>query len=766
MSKKDKKRIAELERQQSILAAKVRIMQYYIGQLYAAKEQPAAFQSGAISSEPKQHETAKDSPTRDGAIYEKTKCVAYEQGEQVLNKSTFDWLKQTRPKQDKSEQEKPRKFPSTPEMKKIEQELEQELLAQLNKELAKFASLEAFNADRKNFFLPPVGKLEFDKAKACFDYALAGAKLLRPEWYDQINQIKIPKAEQLESAKNNEPTDKEIQDKIDWGNAKMRNYCFGNSALNNTKQPDPTLDKTEQEKPAQTEPITPEKEQELMAQLNAELAKFASLEAFNAERRSRFLPPVDKLEFDKAKSCFDYALAAAKVLRPQWYDQINQIKIPKAEQPEAEPKQGKKYMCSGEAQIRNAMANVRNIEPFKSDDDSKYMSDFQVALRYAMSGISKSEQPEAEPKQGSGGADSPKKGSFIKGVFKGKSVNFDADELDAKLRELEALPLKSEYEAAEQTKAAIEQMQQDSPKKEPTFQSQLDEYHAELSDKVISEMNKTMEFWAGVLGLQASKQDETKQTEINHYDPAKATLNKMVLSHVGEMKLWLSLREHSTTEIAQAIQILVDDLGLHLADFRRKVLDLGRVEPCKVEPKETVQCEEKQQETEQNSDGGIWVIHNKLDKTWAAKCSEGGFFWANEKHEEGVLQYADQKEAIEHYNALCSRGLISRMKQQHTAVIREEKQPETDQPTPEKDSENQPEKQQFYLIQTNPNKDQRLNAFYVEMINEKNIVQHTPDPNAAMNFIDADAAQTEIDTIIANSAGRYDAADFKIVEKP
>jgi hypothetical protein len=570
MSKKDKKRIAELERQQSILAAKVRIMQYYIGQLYAAKEQPAAFQSGTISSEPKQPETAADSPTRDGAIYDKTKCVAYEQGEQVLNKSTFDWLKQTRPKQDKSEQEKPRKFPSTPEMKKIEQELEQELLAQLNAELAKFASLEAFNADRKNFFLPPVGKLEFDKMKAAIECTIAIAKMVRPDYFDKINQIKVPT----------------------------------------------------------------------------------------------------------------------------------------------------------------------------------------------------SEQPEAEPKQGSDGADSPKKGSFIKGVFKGKSVNFDADELDAKLRELEALPLKSEYEAAEQTKAAIEQMQQDSPKQEPTFQSQLDEYHAELSDKIISEMNKTMEFWAGVFGLQASKQDETKQPEINHYDPAKATLNKMVLSHVGEMKLWLSLREHSTTEIAQAIQILVDDLGLHLADFRRKVLDLGRVEPCKVEPKETLQCEEKQQETEQNSDGGIWVIHNKLDKTWAAKCSEGGFFWANEKHEEGVLQYADQKEAIEHYNALCSRGLISRMKQQHTAVIREEKQPETDQPTPEKDSENQPEKQQFYLIQTNPNKDQRLNAFYVEMINEKNIVQHTPDPNAAMNFIDADAAQTEIDTIIANSAGRYDAADFKIVEKP
>jgi hypothetical protein len=362
MSKKDKKRIAELERQQSILAAKVRIMQYYIGQLYAAKEQPAAFQSGTISSEPKQPETAADSPTRDGAIYDKTKCVAYEQGEQVLNKSTFDWLKQTRPKQDKSEQEKP----------------------------------------------------------------------------------------------------------------------------------------------AQTEPIMTEKEQELMAQLNKELAKFTSLEVFNADRKNFFLPPVGKLEFDKMKAAIECTIAIAKMVRPDYFDKINQIKIPKVEQPE----------------------------------------------------------------------------------------------------------------------------------------------------------------------------------------------------------------------------------------------------------------------TEQNSDGEIWVIHNKLDKTWAAKCSEGGFFWANEKHEEGVLQYADQKEAIEHYNALCSRGLISRMKQQHTAVIREEKQPETDQPTPEKDSENQPEKQQFYLIQTNPNKDQRLTAFYVEMINEKNIVQHTPNPNEAMNFIDTDAAQTEIDTIISYGSGRYELADFKIVKKP
>jgi hypothetical protein len=200
MSKKDKKRIAELERQQSILAAKVRVLAHYFSQVLAAKEQPQ-FEHGSVpQSEPKQGETAKDSPTRDCAnqskidwanakmrnsFFNKPKCAGFCEGENVLNKSTFDWLKQPKP------------APAQPEPAMTEKE--QELLGKLNAELAKFASLEVFNADRKNFFLPPVGKLEFDKMKAAIECSIAIAKMVRPDYFDQINQIKVPASEQPEA---------------------------------------------------------------------------------------------------------------------------------------------------------------------------------------------------------------------------------------------------------------------------------------------------------------------------------------------------------------------------------------------------------------------------------------------------------------------------------------------------------------------------------------------------------------------------------------
>lgn len=144
----------------------------------------------------------------------------------------------------------------------------------------------------------------------------------------------------------------------------------------------------EQEKAEQSEA---EKEQELMAQLNKELAKFATLEAFNTERANRGLPAIDKLEFDKAKSVFDYALAAAKVLRPQWYDKINQIKIPQIEQDKSEQSQPEK----GSENLGEPVLN--------------------------------------KPEQ------------FKKGQF-------DAEKLDANLSKLADLPLKSEQELAEGNK--------------------------------------------------------------------------------------------------------------------------------------------------------------------------------------------------------------------------------------------------------------------------------------------------------------------------
>jgi hypothetical protein len=69
-------------------------------------------------------------------------------------------------------------------------------------------------------------------------------------------------------------------------------------------------------------------------------------------------------------------------------------------------------------------------------------------------------------------------------------------------------------------------------------------------------------------------------------------------------------------------------------------------------------------------------------------------------------------------------------------------------------------------VQTNPKKAERLNAFYIDYVGGDNIIRHTPNPNEAMNFLDADAAQTEIDAIIKYGSGRYSADDFKIVKKP
>jgi len=458
----------------------------------------------------------------------------------------------------------------------------------------------------------------------------------------------------------------------------------------------------------------------------------------------------------------------------------------------------------------------------------------------------------------------------------------------------------------------------DSPKQEPTFQSQLDQYHAELSDKIASEINKTMEFWAGVLGLRASKQDEPNQPEINHYDPGKAALNKIVLGRIEEMETWLGEREHSTTEIAQAIQTCVDNLGLDLADFRRKVL--GTVEPCKVEPKETVHCEEKQQEEDKiwavyNSETNLWLRRSHNNAYWQPASLRYSGFSSKEiaegniafLHENGTLRariehckavvvapkkavqgkerqvffiqnlrdernncyiekigagglfshttklsdakeyccYSDAETAINNLildgkvyahtaddfkilavpvqfeieqsseekqceteqpewciyntknnslvfigdgencrysskqdaeNAICrlhNSGQISGKFHDYDAVLvsemikqMEAKEVKAEQPSPEKDGEKQRVKQQFYLIQMNPKSAERFNAFYLEKLSTDGFAIHTPNPNEAMHLIDADAAQTEIDTIIKYGAGRYDADDFKIVEKP
>jgi hypothetical protein len=193
---------------------------------------------------------------------------------------------------------------------------------------------------------------------------------------------------------------------------------------------------------------------------------------------------------------------------------------------------------------------------------------------------------------------------------------------------------------------------------------------------------------------------------------------------------------------------------------------LGRVEPCKVEVKETVQGKEKQLEEAQiwavyNSETNRWLRRVLNDAYWQPENAERSGFGSKEiaegnikwLHENGTL-----RARIEH----CKAVLIAPKKSERG----EEKQPKTDQPSPEKDGEKQRVKQQFYLIQMNPKSAERFNAFYLEKLSTDGFATHTPNPNEAMHLIDADAAQTEIDTIIKYGAGRYDADDFKIVEKP
>jgi len=271
-----------------------------------------------------------------------------------------------------------------------------------------------------------------------------------------------------------------------------------------------------------------------------------------------------------------------------------------------------------ERRDKTKCAGCRNIEPFKSDDDSKYMSDFEVALRYVKWGINESKQPETQPKQGSDGEDSPIFGKCRGGFTNRKFPQYDADQLDAKLRELDKLPLKSEAKEAVQPK---------------------------------------------------ENQGEIEQPQWWIYNKKN---NSLVLIADGEN--------------------------------------------CRYSSR-------------QDAENAICRLHNS-------------------GHISGKFH---------HYEAVLVIEMIKRM---------EAKEAQSDQRKTENDSKKQGEKQQFWIVQTNPMKLERFNSYYLNTVNNDGLVQHTPDPNEAMRFVDTGAAYTEIDKIIAYGAGRYELADFKIVKKP
>jgi hypothetical protein len=96
---------------------------------------------------------------------------------------------------------------------------------------------------------------------------------------------------------------------------------------------------------------------------------------------------------------------------------------------------------------------------------------------------------------------------------------------------------------------------------------------------------------------------------------------------------------------------------------------------------------------------------------------------------------------------------------------------ETAQTNPENDSEKQgetdqpeTEKQQVWIVQTNPKKAERLN-FYIDYVGEDGIIRHTPNPDEAMQFYTEMDAQIKIANTISCARGRYKSEDFKIVKK-
>lgn len=347
----------------------------------------------------------------------------------------------------------------------------------------------------------------------------------------------------------------------------------------------------EQGKTEQPQQSEAQKEQELMGQLNKELAKFASLEAFNADRKNFFLPPIDKLEFDKKKAAFDYALAAAKVLRPQWYDKIDQIKIPKEEQGETDKIEPK---FSNES-ITPKFPDGAKVHYFGTSGREDFTTLHHIVLRY-------------------------------------KDI-FDAQLSIKGLTNLELIK--------QVDKMAVL-------------------FRNELHELMQSETNKGKE------GQGKTEQPKPENHRENLGEPVlnkpnlpKSTLNKIVLSRIEEMEKWLGEREHSTNEIAKYIQVCVDNLQLELADFRRKLLDLGAVEQSKVEQKEAEQDGSEQPEN--------WGIYNKNNNTLVLMIEREPCQYQTKKEaKDAIFNYFQQQRLlgkIKHYKAVLISEILKRIEQ-------------------------------------------------------------------------------------------------------
>lgn len=121
----------------------------------------------------------------------------------------------------------------------------------------------------------------------------------------------------------------------------------------------------------------------------------------------------------------------------------------------------------------------------------------------------------------------------------------------------------------------------------------------------------------------------------------------------------------------------------------------------KAEQSEPILPAPEQKEADESGSGlgGTWLIYDKIDKAWAAKCSDGGFYWSS-KQDDFVLKFTSEAEARQRYDALCSRGLISVMHRANSGVIRKEQAEQSGSELGGTDGADSPKKQ-IWVIETN-----------------------------------------------------------------
>ena len=419
---------------------------------------------------------------------------------------------------------------------------------------------------------------------------------------------------------------------------------WGRTSLNFLEKAMAEKEQGKTEQPQQSEA---EKEQELMAQLNKELAKFATLEAFNTERANRGLPAIDKLEFDKAKSAFDYAIATAKVLRPQWYDKIDQIKIPQTEQDKPEQSQPKKTKLEPFAVGKAVLKDIENKEVAYSKKEwlesqktaerlrSKYeymQSEFVEALFEEIEALNnKLAVKEAEQSQPERDSDGMVTTSEESSTLRGMDLVRADEELAKNHRENLGEPVLNKPKQFKTNRISPEEREENIAKEDWESRKQIS------AEQLSASLSKLAS-----LPLKS----EQELAEAKRANRINAALKDAVDDLTKHLNFTLENFGKDRARQVEMLQAYCDHFKEDLSDFRRKVLSVSEL-------------------------GGTWLIYDKIDKAWAAKCSEGGFYWSSEQ-DDFVLKFTSEEEANQRYDALCSRGIISVMHRANSGVIRKE----------------------------------------------------------------------------------------------